>query len=143
GRRGNHEKTKEFFMVSSATSASLRPLRYCLSYEYSSTEEPTPPTTRPPRPDIPQRLIIQEQRNERRQFPNLLIGEQMLRRWTVDRHQIDRPVLRRANPVVRLIEIVLLRQRREILRHRRPERIDRSAVRLVEDRDAVGNVVAQ
>src|SRR6478672_7105830 len=99
-------------------------------------EEPTTATASATRANVSERLIVEEQRDEWGKLSHLLRGQQRLRRGAEDRHLIDGLVLRGAHTLVRFIDIVLFRQRREILGDRRPDRIDRLAVRLVQDRDA-------
>src|SRR6185503_9387363 len=113
------------------------------SYARSAPEEASATAARATRPHLADRLVVQEQRDVRRQLPNLLGGEELLRRGTVDRHLIQRLVLRRAHARVGFVEVVLLGQAGEILRDGRPDRVDDLAVRLVQDGDAVGDVVAQ
>ena len=92
---------------------------------------------------VPNGLVVEEERDERRQLSNLLIGEQLLGRRAVDRHLVERLVLGVAHAVVRGVEVVVVGQRGEIGRHRAPDRVDDLAVRLVQDRDAVRDLVAQ
>src|SRR6185437_3817413 len=102
----------------------------------SSAKESAPPAAGAAGSDLPDRLVVEEERDERRQLSNLLIGQQLLRRRTVDRHLVERLILGGAHPIVRLVEVVLVGQRREVFGDRRPDGVDDLAVGLVEDRDA-------
>src|SRR5262245_52278316 len=82
-----------------------RPARSPLA---SSSEQPTAPTTCPTRTDLTQRLVVQEQRDERRQLPNLLRRQQRLRSRSEDSHLIERFVLGGTHTVVRLVDVVFV-----------------------------------
>src|SRR5262249_41845908 len=104
----------------------------------SRSKKPAATAARTARPDLPQRLIVAQQRNARRALSDLLGREQRLRSRAENRHLIDRLILGDADTLVRLVDVVLVRKRREVLRDRRPDPLDRFAVSLVQDRDAVG-----
>ena len=109
----------------------------------SPAEETTASTTRAAGANLTNSLVVEIERDERRELSNLLGGQQRLGRWTEDRHLIEHPILGVANPSERLTEVVLVGPRCEIFRYRGPDRIDLLRIVLIQDRDAVRDVVAE